>query len=88
MGSHPQNIDQYCFSYSEENIKSNTTVRSDPIFSRLGLLKVDDIFQLQLLSFMYDCYHGLAPSYFSSYFTPVSSMHHYDTQAASHGDLF
>ena len=67
---------------------SDTTVHSDPTFSRLGLLKVGDIFQLQLLSFMYDCYHGLAPSYFSSYFTPVVSMHHYGTRAASRGDLF
>ena len=47
-----------------------------------------DIFQLQLLSFMYDCYHGLAPSYFSSYFTPVVNMDQYDTHAASCGDLF
>ena len=30
----------------------------------------------------------LAFSYFSSYFTPVVDMHHYDTHAASHGDLF
>ena len=67
---------------------SDTTVHSDPIFSRLGLLKVGDIFQRQLLSFMYDCYHGLAPSYSSSYFTPVVSMHHYDTREASRGDLF
>ena len=67
---------------------SDMTVHSDPIFSRLGLLKVADIFQLQLLSFMYDCYHGLAPSYFVSYFTPVASMHHYDTRAASRSDLF
>ena len=37
---------------------------------------------------MSDCYHGLAPSYFSSYFTPVVNMHHYDTRAASRDDLF
>ena len=53
---------------------SDTTVHSDPIFSRLGLLKVGDIFQLQLLSFMYDCYHGLAPSYFSSYLLVCITM--------------
>ena len=92
MGSHPQNSDQYCFLIQKKILKavtfSDTTVHSDPIFSRLGLLKVGDIFQLQLLSFMYDCYHGLAPSYFSSYFAPVASMHHYDTRAASRGDLF
>ena len=61
---------------------SDTTVHSDPTFSRLRLLKVGDIFQIHLLSLMYDCYHGLAPSYFSSYFTPVVSMHHYDTTLA------
>ena len=33
---------------------SDMTAHSDPIFSKLGLLKVGDIFQLQLLSFMYD----------------------------------
>ena len=42
---------------------SDMTIHSDPIFSKLQLLKVDDIFQLQLLSSMYDCYHELAPSY-------------------------
>ena len=64
------------------------TLHSDSSFSKLGLLKVGNIFQLQLLSFMYDCYHGLAPSYFSSNFTPVVNMHHYDNCAASRGDLF
>ena len=92
MGPHPQNIDQYYFHNSEENIEScysfsDMTVHSDPIFSKLGLLKVGDIFELQLLSFMYDCYHGLAPSCFSSYFTPVVNMHHYGTRAATRGDL-
>ena len=36
MGSHPQNIDQNYFSYSEEILKavtfSDTTVHSDPTF--------------------------------------------------------
>ena len=67
---------------------SDMNAHSDPIFSKLGLLKVGDIFQLQLLSFIHDCYHGLAPSYFSSYFTPAVNMHHYNTRAASRGDLF
>ena len=55
--------------------------------SKLKLLNVGDIFQLQLSSFTYDCYHGLPPSYFSSYFTPVVNMHHYDISAASCSDL-
>ena len=92
MGPHPQNIDQYCFIIQKKILKavtfSDMTVHSNLIFSKLGLLKVGNIFQLQLLSFMYDCYHGLAPSYFSSYFTPFVNMHHYDTSAASCGDLF
>ena len=47
-----------------------------------------DIFQLQLLSFMYDCYNGLTRYYFRSYSTSVVNMHHYDTRVASRGDLF
>ena len=44
------------------------TASSTPIFSNLEFLKMDDIHQFQLLSFVYDCQNKLAPAYFLKFF--------------------
>ena len=64
------------------------TSHSDPIFSELEFLKFDDIRQLQLLSFVYDCQNKIAPAYFQDYFVPSSQIHSFNTRLASRGDLF
>ena len=58
------------------------------IFASLEFLKFDDIRQLQLLSFVYDCQNKLAPIYFHDYFVQCSKVHHYSTRLASRGDSF
>ena len=58
------------------------------IFASLEFLKFDDIRQLHLLSFVYDCQNKLAPIYFHDYFVQCSQVHHYSTRLASRGDLF
>ena len=58
------------------------------IFASLEFLKFDDIRQLQLLSFVYNCQNKLAPIYFHDYFVQCSQVHHYSTRLASRGDLF
>ena len=64
------------------------TAFSTPIFSDLEFLKMDDIRQLQLLSFVYDCQNKLAPSYFHNFFVQCAQIHSYSTRLASRGDLF
>ena len=64
------------------------TAHSTPIFATIQLLKIDDIRQLQLLTFVYDCLNKLAPTYFHHYFVKCSQMHSYSTRLASRGDLF
>ena len=64
------------------------TVHSTPIFATIQLLKIDDIRQLQLLTFVYDCLNKLAPTYFHHYFVNCSQVHSYCTRLASRGDLF
>ena len=64
------------------------TDHSNPIFARLEFLKIDDIRQLQLLSFVYDCLNKTAPLYFHDYFVLCSQLHHLNTRLASRGDLF
>ena len=61
---------------------------TNPIFIKLGFLKIEDIRQLQLLSFVYNCLNKTAPVFFHDYFTPSSERHHSNIRLASHGDLF
>ena len=64
------------------------TAHSTPIFAYIQLLKIDDIRQLQLLTFVYDCQNKLTPTYFHHYFAKCSQVHGYSTRLASRGDLF
>ena len=61
---------------------------TEPLFDQLQFLKIRDIHEFQLLSFMYDCQNHLAPTHFHSYFTLSPEMHGYNTRLASSGDLF
>ena len=61
---------------------------TSPIFIQLDFLKMEDIRQLQLLSFVYDCLNKTAPIFFHDYLTPSSECHNFNTRLASHGDLF
>ena len=40
---------------------SEINAHTAPLFSQLGILKVHDIHQFQILSFVYDCHYKLAP---------------------------
>ena len=64
------------------------TGHSSPIFSKLELLMIEDIHQLQLLSFVFDCQNKIAPVYFHDYFVQCSQVHNFNTRLASRGDLF
>ena len=67
---------------------ASKTDHSNPIFANLEFLKIDGIRQLQLLSFVYDCYNKLAPIHFQECFVPCSQGHRFNTRLASRGDLF
>ena len=61
---------------------------STPIFTGLKILKLNDLFQLRLLSFVFDCINKISPSYFHSFFELVDSIHQYCTRQASKNDIF
>ena len=58
------------------------------LFSQLGILKVHDVHQFQLLSFVYDCHYKIAPAHFHSYFKPSSEVHNYIILAWPAGVIF
>ena len=64
------------------------TSPSTPIFSDLKILKLQDLFQLKLLCFVYDCVNENSPNCFRNFFESVSSVHQYGTRQASKNDIF
>ena len=81
-----------CFSPTKKVIRAITFndsfSPSESLFLKLGLLKMDDIFMLQLASFVYACISRLAPPVFDNYLNYISNIHDHSTKQATRGDIF
>ena len=64
------------------------TSPSTPIVSDLKILKLQDLFQLKLLCFVYDCVNKSSPSCFHNLFESVTNGHQYGTRQATKNDIF
>ena len=62
---------------------SDFNAHSNPIFSKLKILKLPDLVFLQTALFMYDFHSGNLPVSFSLYFTQVHQKHNYNTRLSS-----
>ena len=62
---------------------SKYNAHTDPIFKRLGLLKVHDIFNKQCLKFYHKICNNNAPEYFEPMFNQNNQFHSYDTRQNS-----
>ena len=59
-----------------------------PICKDFQLLKISDIFELQLSTFVVDSVNKTSPSCFHDFFLFQSFVHQYSTRQASQGDLY
>ena len=59
-----------------------------PIFKDLKLLKLSELFELRLLTFVFDSVNKSSPSCFHDFFLLNSCVHQYSTRQASQGDLY
>ena len=59
-----------------------------PIFNDFELLKLSELFELRLLTFVFDSVNKTSPTCFHDFFLLNSSVHHYSTRQASQGDLY
>jgi len=59
-----------------------------PIFNDLKLLKLPEIFELRLLTFVFDSVKKTSPSCFHDFFFFSSSVHQYSTRHASQSNLY
>ena len=61
---------------------------SEPLFKSLNLLKLNDVIESQIVSFVYQWSHGLLPPCFSKYFNFTSSVHSYATRQSCNRNLY
>ena len=59
-----------------------------PLFSDLKILKLGDIHQLYISSFVFECHNDILLLVISkTFFRPIFSIHSYNTQGATRGDF-
>ena len=66
---------------------NNFSAPSAPIFLTLRLLKMQDLFEMKLLTFVYEAVNKLSPSCFHEIFDVLSQVHQHDTRQARKGDI-
>ena len=66
----------------------NFTSPSSPIFSDLKILKLYDLLDLKLFSFVYEVVNRLSLPYFHNFFAMISDVHQYDTRQACEAGIF
>jgi len=59
--------------------------RVSPLYKKLSLLKIDDIYILEIGKFMHRLHRGRIPVNFDQLFTPVSQANSHATRAATRG---
>ena len=67
---------------------SDIMVHSKPLFHDLQLLKLNDIHNLHISLFVYECVNGLFPAYFADFFNLLSNKHMFMTRQSTKGNLF
>ena len=61
---------------------------SEPLFKFLNLLKLNDVIESQIFSFVYQWSRRLLPPCFSKYFNFTSSVHSYSTRQSPNRNLY
>ena len=67
---------------------SRYNAHTDPLFKRLQILKLDDIFKIQCIKFYYKYEHDMLPGYFSQFFTRNTQIHTHRTRQQGSLHLF
>ena len=60
--------------------RNKYNAHTEPIFKKLGLLKIQDMFKLSLLKFQFKLSNGKLPEYFPTIFTVEETEHSYKTR--------
>ena len=67
---------------------SSFRTKITPLYKKLNLLKLDDIYSLELGKIMHKFHSGNLPDNFNHHFTPVNQVHYHATRSATRGAYF
>ena len=67
--------------FSDKRLENYSLPASDPLFFRLGFLKVHDIFKLKIAKFVFKSLNNDTPLTFHDWFTLTSHIHRYNTRS-------
>ena len=62
--------------------------RLEPLFEKLGILRLDDINKFLYAKFMYKWHHNEVPSIFSDCFPHIKDIHDHDTRQSSRNEIY
>ena len=58
------------------------------LYSKFGVLKLEDMINMEIAKFMFKFYNKMLPNSFDSYFTKLDSIHSYNTRQKSTNEFF
>ena len=58
------------------------------LHSKFGVLKLEDMINMEIAKFMFKFYNKMLPNSFDSYFTKLDSIHSYNTRQKSTNEFF
>ena len=72
-------------SFNDLNYSDNNSqlVHSAPLFKKLNILRINEIFEFQIIRFVYDCLHKISPTQFHEWFTLSTDVHDHATRSTT-----
>ena len=70
------------------NVKTNERITNNSLYKQLKILKIKDMYELEVFKFMHQHQHNKLPNLCNFYFTPTASIHNYNTRSTSHNNLY
>ena len=67
---------------------SKRFTRLEPLFEKLGILRLDDINKFLYAKFMYKWHHNEVPSIFSDCFPHIKDIHDHDTRQSTRNEIY
>jgi len=67
---------------------SNYGCHVTPLYKNLNVLKLNDIYRLELAKFMHKLHHGALPKIFDDFFKNISNIQSYKTRFADNQNYF
>jgi len=67
---------------------SNYSCHVTPLYKNLNVLKLSDIYRIELAKFMHKLHHGTLHKIYDNFFQNISNVHSYKTRFADNQNYF